>query len=567
MIKKIFLIIGFASFISFAFRHSTVNAQDVKTAIKLIQSEQFEAADKAFRDLLSKEPKNGDAYYYFGENFLKSYFTDTAAVSFIEMLDSASFYYTKGIKADAANPLNYVGLGSVSLYKKDVAGAKAQFDRAQSILPSKKYKDSPVTKPKAALALAKMAEAYIYIEPKDIQQAVTLMTQALEFDKENPQVYIIAGDIYLEDNDGSKAIANYKKAQELDSRSTLAKTKQGNIYVRVKNLNAAIPYFEEAVTLDPNFAPVYRELGDLYYKAGKYDKAKANYQKFLQLSDNFAAKAKYATLLYLIKNYDEALKYITDLFKIDTNSVVMNRVAAYSAFETAKYPEALKYSERFFRKVKSDKILSNDYLYQGKIFAKLTKDSIAIDRYKLALKIDSNNTDAMSEIANAFIKLKKDEEAIPWFEKKIRKGKGSILDIFYLGKVYYNFTDSLRNNLDSAKIQRADTLFSMFIAKQPESMNGLIWKARVKFKFDMDLKKGIAKPYYENVINKAITDSAKYSRELIEGFDYIASYNLFTTKDFVAAKRYYERILAIDPKNQKANIAIKSPELKNIKTK
>lgn len=567
MLKNILFVIVLASFIYVISLHSKAIAQDLKSAVKLTQSEQFEPADKAFRDLLTREPKNGDVYYYFGENFLKSYFTDTAAVSFKEMLDSAYQYYTKGVKAENANPLNYVGLGSVALYRKDQPGAKVHFDNAIKILPSKKYKDSPVTKEKAALTLAKMAEAYIYIEPKDIQQAISLMNQALEFDKTNPQVFIIAGDIYLEDNDGSKAIANYKTAQELNPRSTLAKTKQGNIYVRVKNLNAAIPYFEEAVTLDPNFAPVYRELGDLYYKAGKYDKAKANYQKFLQMSDNFAAKAKYATLLYLIKNYDEALKYINDIFKIDTNSVVMNRVAAYSAFETAKYPEAQKYSERFFRKVKPDKILSNDYLYYGRTFSKLTKDSIAILKFMEALKIDSMNTDAMSEIANACIRLKKNEDAIPWFEKKIGKGKGNVLDFFNLGKVYYNLTDSLRNNKDTFRINRADTLFGMFIAKQPESMNGIIWKARVKFKFDMDLKKGTAKPYYENVITKAITDSVKYSRDLVEGLDYVASFNLFTTKDFVTAKRYYERILAIDPKNQKASIAIKSPELKNVKTK
>lgn len=559
----IVLLLGFCSF----FESNVVFSQDLKSAIKLTQSEQFDIADKAFRSLMQSDSKNGDVYYYFGENFLKSYFTDTAAVSFKEMLDSAHIYFSKGVKADAANPLNYVGLGSVALYRKDAAGAKTQFDNALRILPSKKYKDSPVTKPKAALALAKMAEAYIFIEPKDIQQAITLMNQALEFDNSNPQVYIIAGDIYLEDNDGSKAIANYKKAQELNVKSTIAKTKQGNIYVRVKNLNAAIPYFEEAVTLDPNFAPVYRELGELYYKAGKYDKAEANYKKYLDLSDNFAAKTKYIVMLYLIKKYDDAAKYINEVFKVDTSSVVLNRIAAYSAFETNKYADALKYSERFFRLAKPEKIFTNDYLYQGRILTKLEKDSIAIERYKSAIKVDSMNTDAMSDVANAYIKLKKNEDAIPWFENKIRLGKGSVLDIFNLGKVYYNLTDSLKNAQDTFRIQRADTLFGTFISRQQESMNGIIWKARVKFKYDMDLKKGIAKPYYEIVIKKAITDSVKYTRDLIEGLGYMASYNLFTTKDYVTAKRFFERILAIEPKNAKAIIALKSPELKNIKTK
>ncbi|MBI5217443.1 MAG: tetratricopeptide repeat protein [Bacteroidia bacterium] len=542
-------------------------AQDLKSAVKLTQSEQFEAAEKAFRDLLSKDSKNGDIFYYYGDNFIKSYFADTAAVSFKEMLDSAYSAYSRGIKSDAANPLNYVGLGSVALYRKDVQGAKKYFDRVQEIIPSKKYKDSPVTKEKAALSVAKIAEANIYSDFKDIRSDTALINQALRFDKNNPQVYIIAGDIFLEDNDGSKAIANYKKAQELDPKSTLAKTKVGNIYVRVRNLNAAIPFFEEAVTIDPNFAPVYRELGELYYKAGKYDKAESNYKKYLDLSNNFAAKTKYITLLYLIKKYDEAIRYINEVFKIDTSSVVLNRLAAYCSFETAKYADALKYSERFFRKVKPEKILSNDYLCQGKTLVKLTKDSIAIIQFNAAIKIDSNNADAYSEKAGVLVKMKKLNEVAPLYEKKISMNKASVMDYFNLGKAYYNMTDSVKTKDDTAKIIRADTLFGYFISRQPDVFNGYEWRARVNVKIDPESKLGLAKPWYEKEIVKIGADSMKYARDFVEALDFIASFNLFTTKDLVTAKRFYERILAIDPKNQKATIALASKELKNIKTK
>ncbi len=542
-----------------------LKAQDLKSAIRLTHSEQFELAEKTFRELIQKDSKNGDNYYYFGENFLKSYFTDTLAVSLSEMLDSAQLYYSRGIKADAACPLNYVGLGSVALYKKDVAGAKAQFDRAISILPSKKYKDSPVSKEKAALTLAKIAEAYIYLEPKDIPQAVSLINQALEFDKTNYMVYIIAGDIYLEDNDGSKAIQNYKKAQEYNMNSTLAKTKTGNIYVRVKNLNAAIPYFEEAVTIDPNFAPVYRELGDLYYKAGKYDKAEANYQKFLELSNNFAAKTKYITLLYLIKKYDEATKYIDEVFKVDTNSVILNRIAAYCLFESGKYPQAQKTLERFFRKAKPEKILSNDYAYFGKILAKQNLDSLAIEKFGLAIKLDSTNADVLSEIGAAYTRLKQVEKAVPYYEKKISINKASILDYFNLAKIYYGMVDSIKTSVDTFNLTRCDTLFGIFVSRQPESMNGLSWKARVNVKMDPDSKKGLAKVWYDKVLEKALTDSVKYRRDMIEALEYIGSYHLFTVENKVEAKKTFERIIAIDPKNTRAKAALESKELKNVK--
>ncbi|HWY97688.1 MAG TPA: hypothetical protein VNY36_01270, partial [Bacteroidia bacterium] len=46
-----------------------VVGQDLKQAIQLTRSEQFEKADKAFKNLINAKPDNGDNYFYEGENF------------------------------------------------------------------------------------------------------------------------------------------------------------------------------------------------------------------------------------------------------------------------------------------------------------------------------------------------------------------------------------------------------------------------------------------------------------------------------------------------------------------
>ena len=357
---------------------------DLKKAISLTQSELYDDANIAYKSLIKTQPKNGDFYYYLGENFLDSYFSDTVAVSLREMEDSATIYFKKGSQMASLNPLNFVGLGKIALLKGDVNGAKVQFDMAISKLPSKANKDSEIPKEGQALTKAKIAEAWISCQKKDLPLAHTLLQEAVTLDPKNPSIFLILGDAFLEDNDGSNSILNFKKAQELDPKSPLAKMKIGNIYVRGRNPNAAIPFFEEAVQIDPNFAPVYRELGELYYKVGKYEKAVANYQKYLELSPSTSAKVRFAIFKFLIKDYAGSLTIIDEVMKVDSGFNILYRIAGYNYYETGKYNEALTSIKKYFSKAKPEKIRSNDYAYYGRTLVKLNQCNEGVEKLQQA---------------------------------------------------------------------------------------------------------------------------------------------------------------------------------------
>ena len=148
--------------------------------------------------------------------------------------------------------------------------------------------------------------------------------------------------------------------------------------------------------------------------------------------------------------------------------------------------------------------------------------------------------------------MKKYEDAAITLQKKVNLGKASDIDIYYMGKDYYILK----------QWEKADTSLALFIARQPESMNGLIMRARTKTNLDTTSKNGLAIPYYEKVVQKARTDSAKYSKEIIEAYDYLGGYYVIVQKDYKKAKYYYNMILAIDPKNEKAKNILNTKELK-----
>jgi hypothetical protein len=75
---------------------------------------------------------------------------------------------------------------------------------------------------------------------------------------------------------------------------------------------------------------------------------------------------------------------------------------------------------------------------------------------------------------------------------------------------------------------------------------------------------GLALQNYLQVIERAKTDSAKYSKELLESYRYIASYHTLVTKDLKTAKIYWKMVLAIEPNDPQAGSMLKRPEFKNI---
>src|SRR5271157_2115205 len=105
--------LGIILFLIISFKYSY--SQDLLKAIKLTTSEQYEAAQVMFKNLITKDPKNSDNYYYYGQNYLKSFFADSASQNFIEVAVPAEENFKKGVEADSINPINYIGLGEVYL--------------------------------------------------------------------------------------------------------------------------------------------------------------------------------------------------------------------------------------------------------------------------------------------------------------------------------------------------------------------------------------------------------------------------------------------------------------------
>ncbi|MGQ9620481.1 MAG: tetratricopeptide repeat protein [Bacteroidales bacterium] len=580
---------------------SKLYAQDLNTAIKYTRSEAYDKAEEIFKQLIQKEPTNSKYYFFYGENWLQDFFSDTISNSLQAYTREAKALFEKGVSTNPNEPLNYVGLAKVAFYNDDNKTAYEMRAKARSLLlPYKNIKKMQPPAKDYAFTLAKLAESYISVKfTVDTAKALPLIREALKIDYKNKDIYLIAGDIYILVNDGSNSIKNYNLAQDYDPTSPTAAMKIGSIYVRAKSLGAAIPNFEKAIELDPNYAPAYRELGALYSMARRYEQAKQYYEKYLELTKgNIPAKISYVRSLYYAGEYDEVIKNVDDIFAVDQSKAYLNRLAGYSCYEKKDpdYNRALKYMETLFEKVSPDLIIKRDYTYLAKILLKKNQDypnlireserlkaqyekersryngasaaektklrpyvdtlnaqlarmnrQIAnaekeIDRafgeYNKALTFDPEDAGLINEIALNYYNFRRYDNAARMWAKLITLGKNEINDYMQVGRAFYI----------GENYKAADSIFNIILKMQPDYLPAHLYIARTYSKMESDTKVGLAKPKFEKVIQVASADSIKNESEMIEAFGYLSYYYL-VNGNYQKAKDYYNRMIELNPNN------------------
>jgi predicted Zn-dependent protease len=598
-----------------------IHSQDLAAAIRYTKSEQFDSADFIFRQLIQAEPNNSKVYFFYGENRILDYFSDTISGSLNVLVNQAREIFNKGVQADTTDPLNYTGLAKLSFYLGHDSEAEQLRAKARSHLPPYK-KLSKIPNPKDyAYALAKIAESYIRGTNVDTSLALPLLREAVMIDKTNPDIYIILGDVYILVNDGSNAIRNYRQAQYYDPGSPTANMKIGRIYVSGMNLMAAIPYYKAAIELDVNYAPAYRELGQLYSLAGRYDLSQENFSAYLSLTKgNIPAKIRYVNALFYAREYEKVVTTVEEIFAVDQTRTYLNRIAAYSYYERENpdLDKALYYMDNLFRNLTGESLIKKDYTYLAKIllkknsgYPKLLQDTArisseldaayknlsaakgqnqlkykaridsltlrkqqlgqeiktaeteinrAFEAYNLALEYDRKDVNLLSEIANNYYTYRIYEQAARTWEKLLDLGRNDVNNYLQIGRAYYI----------GQNYAKADSVFTVVTRKFPDNIQSYLMIARTYSQMDPDLKSGLAKPKFETFLEKAGKDTVANAKEMVEAFGYLGYYHL-KKENYPDANYWYDRIINIEPGNKefllkgyigKANVSFMMSELK-----
>ena len=505
-----------------------VQAQTIDDGIKALDYENFATAKRIFSKLVKQQPTEAKNYYYLGQAYLALGRTDSARMTF-----------TAGSQADPKSIYNWIGLGRTYLDDNNVQKARENFDKAKSL-----------TSQKDIMLYVLLANAYTNSNHPDCQQSINLLNKAVEYNNKSADVYYELGAANECLNKGGEAVSSYERASELNPSNAKAYTKIGVIWRLARNYNQSLTSFQSALKADANFPPAYRELAELYFYTGQFDKAKETYQKYLDLADkDDYTQFRYAQFLFLTKDYEGAMNILNQLRqKID--QPVLWRLLAYSNYELKNYSEGMSQIKTFFEKTDSSRLLPSDYEYYAKLLSKSGQDSVAIGYLAKAIALDSTKYTLYSDIGGIYFQGKKYHEAAEAYLDKVKANakEATLQDYFNVGKSYYF----------SKEFPQSDSAFASMIRLKNDWPIGYLWRARVWTNLDNpDTVKALAAPYYEALIQKAMVDTNKYKKELIEAYKYLGDVNALK-ENYGAALYYYGKFMSLDPTNTEVPKTIES---------
>ena len=549
--------------IAFAVISIAVNAQDLESAKKAIDAEQYEKAKSILKGLVTAKPDYGKNYFFLGNLYLTQ-----------KLQDSATILFNKGLTAKTDINLNNIGLGQIELEKDNEAGAKVIFDKTVLGLKKKDYEE-----------FLYIGRAYMGGAKPNFVTALTYLDKAKLVQPNDAQVLLSLGDAHYGVRNNNDAFSAYRDSYDADKTVLRAKLQLARITKEAKAFPEALTQFEAIKAVNPTYGPAYREMAETYFlmalndkdKYAEYNKTALDfYDKYMSMTDySLDSRMRHADFLMLTKDYKALEMEANAMQKLDKVNPRIFRYLGYSAFQTGNLDGAVKALNDFLAAPKA-KVIGRDYLYLGMAKTKkaLTtttaadgKSTYAVDQtlflqgvadLKKGVEMDPVMANELNDFGKIYfdIKLYKEAAAIYDVATLNPNSRNFLFDNYYYGYATY-FDLASQKVPDATQMEKANKAFSNVITIRPTFTDAYIYKARLNsLKENDEAAKAEMAKYYEEfvkaVILKGEAEVAKPAnqKKFVESFNNIAVFYLKTDK--IKAKENLEKVLKLEPANEDA---------------
>jgi tetratricopeptide (TPR) repeat protein len=531
-------------------------AQTAEEGIAHLEAERVSEAQKVLTSLAESNP-TPENLFALGHFYVRT-----------GQFDKAMAAHEKGAALDPKNPLNQVGVGVVELGKGNTAKAKEIFAEVEKR-----------TKGRDAQILFRIGQAYtLFDKYKDPAEAIRLIDLATKRDRTIADAFIVKGDALLARNEGGPAVTAYEYALMAKPGYALANNRIGQVYLQGKNYNLALDFYRKAIESSPDFSPAYKDLAELYFFARQYKRAAENFDLYLEKSGNQDPEMvlRAAQFAFTADDFEQSLKLL-DSVKGKLNNPITKRMYGWGYFKTNNMDGAISNLEEFI-KVAPEKIVADDYKYLGNAYNRMASgksyDEKGMQYLMKAADLDTNLAAAAvtyKEIGGLYYKEKEYSRAATSYTKGINLDtvKATPTDFYNLGMSYFQNSNTVGTpaGADSlAMLQKkngllmqADSVFQIITTKIPDWPIAYYWRGSCLYNaYDRqeNIDKGISAPHYTKFVELSEKDANTPKGMLRIALGYLAFYQQSTVKDLEAAKKYWEKLLVVDPNNQAAKEAL-----------
>ena len=353
-----------------------------------------------------------------------------------------------------------------------------------------------------------VADRLIKMDSTD--QALKILINITSNDSTDKSAYDLIGDIY----NGMKvyvlALQNYRQAEKLDSTDVAVKFKIASILERQQKYTDAANKYLQVIAIDSNYAKAYLKLGELLYYAKQYPNAAFYLAHYLKTNPkDYNVYLYSANSFYLMRNFAKAAEMATDGLQNFPDKTDLKKIAALSYAEMQKFDDAVKY----LNTLPDSLITAEEFARIGREFQAGKQDSMAVIYYKKALAKDSTLSNLDESVANIYLTDGKYDQAIPYYEKRIKADSTSVSSFVNKALCYIEL-----KGYNDARIALLNA-----VHLKNDYMPSLLWLART-YRYMDSLQ--TARKVYENIVQVADTNHSEYQTELSESYGFFGYLDL-----------------------------------------
>lgn len=257
---------------------------------------------------------------------------------------------------------------------------------------------------------------YLFFTGK-IDQALKIIDQIRQLESENPELYMLCGQIFSYRNKSREAIEQFSKAMKHEDYEESAALSIAMEYECMGDYPKAVEWMKRALEANPENDRLLSDISFCYEILQKHDEAVSFFQNYLD--EHPFCEIGWLNLgvaYFNLQQYELAVDAYDYAIAVeaDFSSAYFNRGNALIALE--RYDEAIESYKEMLNLEKNDALT---YFYIGECYERKEEYLSALHYYQRSIELDGQNPDAYAGAALCFAELERNAEALKCIEEAL----------------------------------------------------------------------------------------------------------------------------------------------------
>lgn len=183
--------------------------------------------------------------------------------------------------------------------------------------------------------------------PEAVLGRINNLTNRIEQDAQNPQLFLELGDLYVENECYKEGLAEYQKIIDFDEANFDALAKSADLFIKLKVFDRAESFYRKALHINPRSRECYHGLFISYYRQNKFDEALILGAKLERAEPKNAEVRRILHAIYLQnENREKAEDELAALEKLQPDDLYVLKERMQQHQENGEDEKAIEYGKK-----------------------------------------------------------------------------------------------------------------------------------------------------------------------------------------------------------------------------